>query len=178
MLSEGVTEGGPVSCPICLDEGCEGPPFCLAMAAEKPTELPRAVNFGATEPVPVQRPAFDNDPVRRAPIGNPLPKVRGALIERAGEDGGKVHALKEGRNKLGRDAGCDVVVADVRASADHGYLFIKADGTGSYHDVSRNGTLVDGRTVRGDVLAVHHGSVLQIGVVRLMVLLVPGNIGW
>lgn len=149
---------------------------------DAPTEPPRPSPF-PTGPVAPPRPAFDpNDPLKptrgaspagTAVEGRQVPRMRGAVIERRADESGRIHALKEGRNKLGRDGGCDVVVADSRASADHGYFFVKPDGTATYHDVSRNGTLVDGRPVHGDVVAIQHGSALQIGTVRLYVLLLP-----
>ena len=167
-------------------------PGQLPPVADAPTEpppVPRSdvarTNFGGTAPVALPRPQYDIldplKPLRAAPTGTAVdartpPKVRGAVIERRADDSGRVHPLKEGRNKLGRDAGCDVIVSDSRASADHGFLFIKADGGGTYHDVSRNGTLVDGRPVHGEVVTLQHGSVLQIGMVRLYILLLPPGV--
>jgi predicted component of type VI protein secretion system len=81
--------------------------------------------------------------------------------------------LREGRNKLGRDGGCDIVVQDARASGDHAYLFVGDDGSASLTDVSRNGTLVDGNPIQGGTARLDHGSVVQIGAVRLTVLLTP-----
>lgn len=102
------------------------------------------------------------------------PRLVGALLEHHGEGAaGQVHGLRIGRNKLGRDASCDVVLQDSRASGDHAYLFVSSEGVATVTDVSRNGTLVDGRVVQGSNASIAHGSVLQVGTVRLTVLLAP-----
>jgi len=79
-----------------------------------------------------------------------------------------------GRTAIGRDESADVVLDDPNVSGNHGFLFLKGDGA-SYIDVSRNGSIVDGAALMGDTAALRHGSVLQLGETRCVLLLVPND---
>ncbi|MES2644220.1 MAG: FHA domain-containing protein [Myxococcota bacterium] len=103
------------------------------------------------------------------------PQIRGVLIEHRGpSDPGRVHPLRAGRNKIGRGPECDVSVDDGRVSGDHGFLFIKPDRA-TFIDHSTNGSVLDGQAIHGEQVDVRHGSVLQLGGSRLVLLLIPNG---
>ncbi len=116
---------------------------------------------------------LDGAPCRVCSSKAAKPRLVGALLEQRGETAGQVHGLRIGRNKLGRDAGCDIILHDARASGDHAYLFVGDDAGATLTDVSRNGTLVDGRVLQGGTAPVVHGTVVQVGGLRLTILRAP-----
>lgn len=64
---------------------------------------------------------------------------------------------------LGRDASCDLVVPDDRASRRHAFLKAYPDGRAELHDMgSANGTFVNGHRITGPVL-LQGGEDVQIG---------------
>ncbi|MEQ8834689.1 MAG: trypsin-like peptidase domain-containing protein [Miltoncostaeaceae bacterium] len=79
-----------------------------------------------------------------------------------GEEGTSVQATGE-RFIIGRDDGCDLVVADERASRQHAYLRILGNGRAELHDLgSANGTFVNGHRITGPVM-LSGGEQLQFG---------------
>jgi pSer/pThr/pTyr-binding forkhead associated (FHA) protein len=83
-----------------------------------------------------------------------------------------VHALRAGRNTLGRDPDCDVVLEDGRVSGQHAFLFIRTEDA-SYMDVSSNGSVVNGAVVHGDQVVLQSNAVLTLGGTTLVVVIVP-----
>ncbi len=129
------------------------------------------------EPEPTPTPALEVhvQPAPSTRIDGPTPtqQVRGVLVEYAGpDDPGTLHPIHPGRNVLGRGEGCDVQVLDGRVSGRHAYLFVQG-GEVNYMDVSTNGSIVDGKPVRGEQAVLSAGSRLQLGDRLLVLLLVP-----
>lgn len=110
--------------------------------------------------------------IERTKEGETAAALRGALLEDGGL--GQVHAVRAGRNSLGRAEGCDIVLEDEKVSQQHGFLFIRDEGA-TFIDTSTNGSLVDGVRVHGDQVEVGHGARLELGGVRLRLLLAPGR---
>lgn len=103
-------------------------------------------------------------------------RLLGAVVEHRGaDDPGRVHALRQGRNTLGRNDDQDICLDDGRVSGQHGFLFATAGGA-SYIDISTNGTLVDGNLVHGGQVTLRHGSQLLLGSTTLVLLLMPGTV--
>lgn len=99
--------------------------------------------------------------------------VRGALFEYRGPtDPGRVHPLRAGRNVLGRDSGCDVVIDDGRVSGQHAFLFIRAEDA-SFIDVSSNGSVVNGSVVHGEQVVLQNHAVITLGGTTLVLVIVP-----
>lgn len=99
--------------------------------------------------------------------------VRGALFEYRGPtDTGRVHPLRVGRNVLGRNADCDVVLEDGRVSGQHAYVFIRAEDA-SFIDVSSNGSVVNGSVVHGEQLVLQNHAVITLGGTTLVLVIVP-----
>ena len=104
------------------------------------------------------------------------PLIRGALLEYRGpDDAGRLHALRVGRNLIGRDEGCDVRLEDGKVSGSHGFLFLRPlDAT--FVDTSTNGSKVDGKALLGEQVVVSHGAVLELGGTRLVLLFVDESV--
>lgn len=123
-------------------------------------------------PRPAASPAASPRTIVERPAGaaTPSAQVRGALLD---PRYGRLHALRLGRNTVGRDPDQDVQVEDGRVSGRHGFLFIKESGEASFMDVSTNGSVVNGVALHGEVAELSHGAVLKLGGAALIVLLVP-----
>ena len=103
------------------------------------------------------------------------PRVRAALLEfRGSRDPGRIHAVREGRNILGRDPDCGIRLEDGRASGKHGYLMLR-ENDALFTDVSTNGTVVDGRLLQGDQAPLAHGTKLEVGGSVLVFLFLPAS---
>jgi pSer/pThr/pTyr-binding forkhead associated (FHA) protein len=99
--------------------------------------------------------------------------VRGALFEYRGPgDPGRVHPLRAGRNVLGRNADCDVMIDDGRVSGQHAFLFIRAEDA-SFIDVSSNGSIVNGAVVHGEQIVLQNQAVITLGGTTLVLVIVP-----
>ena len=102
--------------------------------------------------------------------------VRGALFEYRGPtDTGRVHPLRVGRNVLGRNADCDVVLEDGRVSGQHAFLFIRSEDA-SFIDVSSNGSVVNGAIVHGEQLVLQNHAVITLGGTTLVLVIVPESL--
>jgi len=146
-------------------------PFGGAVQAPAPAAAasPAAIPTGAR---PKARTVVDSSPAA-LPGASP---VRAALFEYRGPtDAGRVHPLTTGRNTLGRDEGCSVVLSDSRVSSQHGYLFIRAEDA-TYVDVSTNGSVVEGRVVHGEQVVLQNHAVLKLGETTLVLVIVPESI--
>ena len=110
-----------------------------------------------------------------APTGDQR-RLRGALFCYTGpEDPGSILPVHEGRSSMGRNEDRDIVLADGRVSGEHGFLFIRKDRH-SYVDTSSNGSRVDGEVVFGEQTEVRSGSVLEVGGMRLILVIIPPDI--
>lgn len=99
--------------------------------------------------------------------------VRGALFEYRGPtDPGRVHPLRAGRNVLGRNPECDVMIDDGRVSGQHAFLFIRAEDA-SFIDVSSNGSVVNGSVVHGEQVVLQNHAVITLGGTTLVLVIVP-----
>ena len=76
---------------------------------------------------------------------------------------------------LGREPTCDIVVDDGRVSAQHAYLFLRADDA-TFLDVSTNGSRVDGQVVSGEQVTLQHGSVIELGDSMLVLAMLPESV--
>ncbi|HEX8819567.1 MAG TPA: FHA domain-containing protein [Archangium sp.] len=151
-------------------------------AASLPPSRPAAAPMPPIAPAPVAAPAPAAAPAPRPKArtivettneGAAVGLIRGALFEYRGPtDPGRVHPLRSGRNVLGRDAGCDVVVDDGRVSGQHAFLFIRAEDA-SYMDVSSNGSIVNGSVVHGEQIILQNHAVLTLGGTTLVLVIVP-----
>ncbi len=148
--------------------------------------------FGAAAPPPAPAPA-PVAPAPAPPVAQARPKARTIVESSAGEasggalvravlfeyrgptDTGRVHPLRVGRNVIGRNEDCDVVVADGRVSSQHGFLFIRAEDA-TYVDVSSNGSTVNGTVVHGEQVVLQNHAVLALGGTTLVLAMVPEQV--
>lgn len=101
------------------------------------------------------------------------PMVRAALFEYRGPtDPGRVHALRVGRNTLGRNEDCDVVLQDGRVSGQHAFVFIRAEDA-TFVDVSSNGSVVNGSAIHGEQVVLQNHAVLTVGGTTLVLAMIP-----
>lgn len=99
--------------------------------------------------------------------------IRAVLVEfRGPDDPGRVHPLYEGRNAIGRDSECDVILDDPNISKMHGFIYVDDEGS-RIVDNSQNGTIVAGRTLRGAQSALTGGTRIDLGEVRFVFVPVP-----
>jgi S1-C subfamily serine protease len=84
------------------------------------------------------------------------------VFDSGGDEGRSARAGGE-RFVIGRDPASDLVVNDERASRQHAYLRVYADGRAELHDMnSANGTFVNGHKLTGPVL-LQGGEMIQVG---------------
>ena len=103
-------------------------------------------------------------------------RLRGALFcFTSPEDPGSILSLHEGRNSMGRNDDRDVVLDDGRISGEHGFLFIRKDRH-TYVDTSSNGSRIDGQIVYGEQVEVRSGSVMEVGGMRIILVIIPPDI--
>jgi hypothetical protein len=99
-------------------------------------------------------------------------RIRGALFcFSSPDDPGSILPLYDGRNSMGRNEDRDVVLNDGRISGEHGFLFVRKDRH-TYVDTSSNGSRVDGSIVFGEQIEVRSGSVLELGGMRLILVII------
>ncbi|MFO0734769.1 MAG: FHA domain-containing protein [Labilithrix sp.] len=102
-----------------------------------------------------------------------VPHLRAVLVEfRGPDDPGSCHFLREGRNAIGRDDDCEVRLDEASISKTHAFIYLDADGM-RLVDNSQNGTIVDGRTIRGAQVSLSHGSKLDLGNARFVFVPIP-----
>ncbi|HEX5747639.1 MAG TPA: FHA domain-containing protein [Archangium sp.] len=153
------------------------PPTRLSAPAPAPAAMPPAPPQPA-QPAPPPAAAAPRPKARTiVDMGSESPAaaglVRGALFEYRGPtDPGRVHPLRAGRNVLGRNADCDVVLDDGRVSGQHAFLFIRAEDA-SFIDVSSNGSIVNGAVVHGEQIVLQNQSVITLGGTTLVLVIVP-----
>lgn len=74
--------------------------------------------------------------------------------------------VRIGETLLGRSPYCSIVLEDPRVSRQHAAIRMTAEGLSIQDLGSRNGTLVNGQTVRGS-RALQAGDVVQLGAQRI-----------
>ena len=85
------------------------------------------------------------------------------LTFRTGPDDGRAVQARGERFVIGRDESADLIVHDDKASRQHAFLRVYADGRAELHDMgSANGTIVNGHVITGPVL-LSGGEQLQFG---------------
>ena len=150
----------------------------FAAASIPPTKLsasapiPRApAPASAPGPAPARPKAHTI--VESANEGASTALVRGALFEYRGpSDPGRVHPLRVGRNVVGRNDDCDVVLEDGRVSGQHAFVFIRSEDA-SFIDVSSNGSVVNGSVIHGDQVVLQNHAVITLGGTTLVLVIVP-----
>jgi len=92
------------------------------------------------------------------------------IIMRSAAVSPQVIKLKPGDYLVGRDPGCDVVVADPYVSRTHARIFYK-DGKWYIVDLgSKNGTYVNGEDIKGrEAVELREGAEIVIGFSALIV---------
>ena len=90
----------------------------------------------------------------------------GRLVSVGGPTSGQATPLLDATTMLGRAATCQVVIEDDFASRRHAQISLRDDGYWLRDLDSKNGTLLDGQPVAGEVL-LEDGAVIQIGDTRL-----------
>jgi DNA-binding winged helix-turn-helix (wHTH) protein len=88
------------------------------------------------------------------------------LVSIGGPTSGQITPLLGAATLLGRAATCQVVIEDDFASRRHAQISLRDDGYWLRDLESKNGTLLDGQPVAGEVL-LEDGAVIQIGDTRL-----------
>src|SRR3954462_9034948 len=80
----------------------------------------------------------------------------------AGADAGKSVQVQGNEFTIGREAGCDLVIADGKASRKHAALRPLPDGRATLYDLgSSNGTFVNGQRIQS--ILITGGEQIQIG---------------
>ncbi|MFT5682492.1 MAG: hypothetical protein ACI8RZ_003410 [Myxococcota bacterium] len=135
-----------------------------------PQDVPRSNWAAAPPPMASKNRTIIENP--SAPTGSQR-RIRGALFCYTGpDDPGSILPLYDGRNSMGRSEDRDVTLNDGRASAEHGFLYVRQDRH-TYVDTSSNGSRVDGSIVFGEQIEVRSGTVLEIGGMRLILVIIP-----
>ena len=76
-------------------------------------------------------------------------------------------ALEDGRLTIGRDAGCDIALADDEVSRLHAELErVGAHWVVADHGLSTNGTFLNGERLHGEK-ALHDGDTIRVGSTQL-----------
>lgn len=98
----------------------------------------------------------------------------GMLVSYSINPDGEVYKLFEGRNIIGRDTDCDIVVSnDDNVTSKHLLiLFRKEDGFTAADQYSTNGTYINGKFLKGDHTLVN-GDVIVIGATKFIFFAVP-----
>jgi hypothetical protein len=144
----------------------------------RPTFDPRDPFAAASLPPsrPVAAPRKARTIVESSHEGAAPGRIRGALFEYRGPtDPGRVHPLRVGRNVLGRNPECDVVIDDGHVSGQHAFLFVRAEEA-SYMDVSSNGSIVDGAVVHGEQVLLRNQAVITVGGATLVLVIIPESL--
>lgn len=88
-------------------------------------------------------------------------KLVGWLVSFTIDANGVDFKLFEGRNTIGSDTSCDIVVVDQRVSSKHLTILFRADGFKFKDELSTNGTYINGQMVDEGNLA--DGDTLKLG---------------
>lgn len=145
----------------------------FAAASLPPSRPAPAPSPAPAAPAPAQRPKARTIVETSNEGAAAQGRIRGALFEYRGPtDPGRVHPLRVGRNVLGRNPDCDVIIDDGRVSGQHAFLFIRAEDA-SYMDVSSNGSIVNGAVVHGEQVVLQNQAVINLGGTTLVLVIVP-----
>ena len=153
------------------DQPLEGAPF-----APQDAHQPRANTFAqAGDNIAQQASGFAAAPQTMVfPEAAPVPQrrqqgapARARLID---VTNGITHPLSQARQLIGRESGCDIVVADINVSRTHAELRYEQPGVWVLTDLgSTNGTAVNGRQITSQVL--QGGETIVMGMTSLQFVL-------
>jgi hypothetical protein len=135
-----------------------------------PVSTPSVVPTTSFTPPPVPPAPVSPPSLARTQLYTPEGTSRGAtdrklvgwLVSYTHSPTGEDFRIYEGRNSLGADAGCDIVVLhDPNVSARHLTLLYRADGFRFKDELSTNGTFIN--EVMRDEGMLHDGDLIQVG---------------
>ena len=134
-------------------------PFSRSVVQEPPRQVKPAPRPSAPERRASPRTAITPS----AGGSSPTAPLRGVLVVYDGpQHSGELRPVYGGRNVIGRSDECDVCLEDGEISSQHAFLFV-SEARINFMDVSRNGSLVDGRPIHGDQAILQHGSIMRLG---------------
>jgi hypothetical protein len=140
----------------------EAPPPVSPIPVSTPSVVPATSFTPPPAPTaPVLPPALARTQLY-APEGAADRKLVGWLVSYTHHPAGADFRIYEGRNSLGADPGCDIVVPhDPNVSARHLTLLNRADGFRFKDELSTNGTFVN--EVMRDEGMLHDGDLIRVG---------------
>jgi hypothetical protein len=155
--------GGVAPAPAVLFERARPTP-AESPAGEKPRATPAYAHVEPSRQSLRQRvpklAASEATQYQRIP--DAVAAVRGVLVVVAGEPKGKVYAIKDGENVLGRDASCDVVIPPETISRRHAKL-THEDGVYWVEPLSeRNKTVVNRDTELSEAHELHDDDLIRL----------------
>lgn len=162
---------GPIVAPRVSGRGEELPPEPRARASREPAPRHRSV-------APKHRTVYDPGlvPEVRAPAAGSPPAAGGArlvgwLVSFTLDPFGVGFPLREGRNVLGADPDCDVVIeGDPGISGKHAVLMCRQDQIQVRDNDSTNGTYINGRDIFGQgAVKIERGDRIRLGQAELTV---------
>jgi hypothetical protein len=90
-------------------------------------------------------------------------KLVGWLVTFSFDKLGADFRLYEGRNEIGRDAGCNITVPDKTMSGKHATILFKNDKFKIKDELSSHGTLVNGADIEDETVELHDNDLIKLG---------------
>ncbi len=176
-------------CPVCpktvVSKGTSTKPITVGVptaAGNKTVPLGTAKTTLLTDPFPGEttRVTTDNKThilqgtkiFRESKEANNEKKLVGVLVSYDLHEQGKLFRLFEGRNLVGSDRNCDIIIENVPAVSGRHLTILYRNATFLFKDeFSTNGTSIDGVMKNEGVL--DHNCTITIGGVQLLFIMVP-----
>jgi Inner membrane component of T3SS, cytoplasmic domain len=146
-------------------------------SSSAPQRVPPSLHLPTPEPAPPPQQRPKSRTIIDPGTGrNEVPRVEAALFAYSSSaDPGTVHALRAGRNVIGRGDDCDIVLDDNRVSTQHAFLFVRPDDA-TFTDVSTNGSEVDGKPLIGESEKLTGTAMMRLGGTVLIFVRIPKDI--
>jgi serine/threonine protein kinase len=150
----------------CIDKRAEADQAKNKITSDEPLQVDSTGESNG--PITLVSSAVPNDPGTLTGLDEEPTHVEAYLEITAPEElAGRVHALTEGRCRIGRSEGIELQILDPSLSRHHADV-IARDSSFFVHDLnSANGTAVNGITLRED-RELAHGDIIRIGRVTLV----------